>query len=123
MRLGYLKELEYIYWAKESDATTLTIREMQDKEKFLAAHGHAAESKTKRSEWLADNSYRIERKGYYQYLYVHEENKYNVYVTHMYNDSKNLNPVIGKKTPGLEANQIENELFKELNGVSELAAF
>ena len=123
MRLGYLKELEYIYWAKESDATTLTIREMQDKEKFLAAHGQAAESKTKRSDWLADNAYRIERKGYYQYLYVHEDNKYNVYVTHMYNDSKNLNPVIGKKTPGLEANQIENELFKELNGVSERAAF
>ena len=123
MRLGYLKELEYIYWAKESDATTLTIREMQDKEKFLAAHGRAAESKTKRSDWLADNAYRIERKGYYQYLYVHENDKYNVYVTHMYNDSKNLHPVIGKKTPGLEANQIENELFKELNGVSERAAF
>lgn len=120
-RTQLLKDLKYVFWKKEANPTTLSIRQMRDKCAELENAGNAATTKTLRQEWREDGTYRIEERGYYRFLYVKEKGEYKVYVTHMFNDAKNL----GRRDerPGADAARIEQKLFKKLNGVDQRTAF
>lgn len=117
-----LHSIDYIYWQKEASYKVLKIAEFEAKLEFFKKNGTIAISKTNRNDWRL-NTYKLEKKGYYSHLYTCEGNgNYCHYCTNNFDDSKNIYECRQKKE-GTKCNQIEQAIFKELNGVSERVAF
>lgn len=114
--------VDYIYWKREETYIVLKIKEFEEKLAYVRCYGKEANSKTIRAEWNF-NSYKLEKKGYYNHLFVFEgEGKYMHYTTNIFDDSKNIS-YVRDKHEGTRCNQIEQALFKKLNSVSERTAF
>lgn len=127
MRKAYINRLKNIYWKKESTIEILSIQEMNEKEAFYTENGIKAKSKMVRLEWMIENTYNIDIKGYWKSLYCRENGFYKIYRCHTFDDTKNLELKANKKTKtqgiGSKAISVENQLFKDLNGITPRKAF
>lgn len=121
------KKINQVFWKKDIPISYIYIREMQEKEKFFLQKGTLAQTKTKMVEWIKNNTYKIDQNGYWKHLYVNEKGKLKHYVCHTLDDSKNkqrLESGEGKiLNQGTIAIKVENQLFKEINGVTPRVAF
>lgn len=125
-RREFMSRINSVYWAKEAEVVNLTITQMNEKIEYFKSNGSERRTNTNRDEWLEENSYKIDCKGYYLHLFVRENGKLVHYVSHTIDDSKNkyrqenTDNIIGV---GRKSVSIESKIFEEKNGVSPRKAF
>lgn len=124
-RKEFYHKLNRVYWHEETKEENLTIKEMDALKTRLKASGSLCKAKWRRDEWLVENSYRIDCKGYYEHLYANINGELKHYVAHTFDDSKNVYRQSGQpiKSVGARAASLESRLFQEKNGCTPRKAF
>lgn len=117
---NFFKSIKYIYWRREATKINLTIEEAEAKLSFLQKNGKEALSKTKRLDWFENNTYLLEKHGYWRTLAVVENSKYFLYSWHS-GDNKKNDGVIHHE--GITAAKTINKRFQERTTKSLKGAF
>lgn len=99
MSRQFWHDLEFIYWAKESDFILLTNQEYAEKLAFYKEHGTLIEDKTRRYSWISVHlPYRTDQKGKWHQMYTYEPER----------KKKGLKAYVRYSTNELAATRVEN---------------
>ena len=125
MRRKYKYQLNKINWYYEEEKV-IPIDQMEELICWYEENGIPATQKKDRSLWLEDNTYMVEKVGYWYRLYVHKDRKNIKYSSNWFDDTRNIPLTKSSKrveNQGTEANKVETSLFLEYNGVTPREAF
>lgn len=125
MRGKYKYQLNKINWYYEEEKV-IPIDQMEELICWYEENGIPATQKRDRSLWLEDNTYMVEKVGYWYRLYVHKDRKNIKYSSNWFDDTRNIPLTKSSKrveNQGTEANKVETSLFLEYNGVTPREAF
>ena len=109
------RELDFIYWKKESNFTYLTQQEFAQKVNSLSNRKRLKYSSS-RGDYVDDTTYSIRKEGKYLVLYLLEEENYNRYSTNYADDKKTQNK-------GHESIKLVGQDFEKQYGIKLFKAF
>lgn len=125
MRADRWAALRRVEWKKEAPREYLTQEAYTKLLDELFRRGHMAESFNEREEWSVPDVFSIERRGYWDHIYLGGTEGVRHFICHSLDDSQNV--AAAKQgfisDMGRRANSIEQRMFKEINGVTERQAF
>lgn len=124
MDFGQWKRVVNISWKEEGTITPLLIDEFNAKKQQLMRTLLPALSSALRADWRKD-CYKLDYKGYWGHIYSREKGKLYHYICNLFDDEVNQRAKSTQRLErvGTKCNQIEQSLFKDLNGVSQRQAF
>lgn len=125
MRTATWKTLNMVDWKREARREYMLQADYQSRVDLMFKTGHLAESFNNRREWMRPGIFAVERRGYWNHLYIGGPEGVRHIISHELDDSQNRQAQSQGyvQNAGHLANKIEQKIFKELNGVDERKAF
>lgn len=116
----FLHRVNYINWKTEATVLRITIEEAEEKVNYLKDYGKRAKSKTKRGDWLENNTWTLFKDGYWNSLCTVENNNYYRYT---WNEADNEKNTADYKPRGQQAAHLISDKFQERTGLTLRGAF
>lgn len=125
MRAYHWKEINHVNWRSEATKEYVSQKEFRALLNEMYRIGRLAESFDNRTEWMDPRTFSLEKRGYWDHLYIGGPEGVRHIISNSFDDSQNAQARKLGYVPntGRLANTIEQRIFKELNGVTERQAF
>lgn len=125
MRANLWKTVNRVQWRFEAKKEYVRQTIFRAALKHAQDKGQLASSFSNRQEWMQENVYGYERRGYWEHLYLGGPRGVRHLVSNTFDDNQNVKAAELGYIPdiGRRANTIEQKIFKEFNGVTERQAF
>lgn len=110
--------LHRVYWKMEAEYRHIKIAHGNQLLDFFEKNGRHTDEKQSRLIWMKKNTWRLDKKGNWNYLFANENGKYIVYYWHSFDDRKNEDGYVhmGQRAATTVSNKFHERTGKTFKG-------